>query len=305
MNEFYGSEDLHSHEDFHTGFHFAPRRAEPIRVLKTANRSVPIGPPPAIHIPLVAVKPSLWRRVIDHPVLSMFGLVFLLFGILTMKMGSEHAAVAASIRHADPASYGSKLPAVNKLAAMSAVSPARMSYSFLSPTENVDDFCEQIQNDARFQFDCSRRQEYTVKNQFTAFIAGWDGTKLFWAKRARVVKVGTRIFTDGENSYLAICGNKISFTTQTPSRDIADGVLESPSTPAPDDAVTPIPPVAVSSGSTASVEEPARRRGLPLWLADIGIVAGGGLAAIHHDGNTPSTWTPPPSDNCSLEIACK
>lgn len=297
---FYRWEDLHESDDFTR--HLASDAQREVRSLRTANRNVPSGLPPAIHIPLVAAKPSLWRRILDHPVLAMLMLVFLLFFVLSMKMGSERAAVAASIRSADPASYASKLPAVNKLAVMS---PVHMSYSFLSPVGNVDDFCEQIQGDSRFQFDCYRRQEYTVRNQFTAFVAGWDGTKLFWSKRPRVVKVGTLIFTDGENSYLAICGNKISFTTQTPSRDVADGVLESPSTPTPDEAVTPqqLPPQMVSSGDVARVEEPARKRGGFAWW-DVGIVAGGAAAAFRHN-DSPSTWTPPPPQDCQLEIACK
>lgn len=169
----------------------------------------------------------------------------------------------------------------------------KLSYAFLTPTGNVDDFCEQIQFDARFTFNCATRQEYRLQNAMTVFVAGWNGSKMFWSSKPRLLKVGTLMFTDGENTYLAQCGNKISFVPQGPVEpSVPDNKLDEPEVSVETQLdIAKIP----STIREAEIQQSTRK--LPLaTIADGGIVAAG-MASLWKN-HSPE----PPPQQCTDAI---
>lgn len=169
----------------------------------------------------------------------------------------------------------------------------KLSYAFLTPTGNVDDFCEQIQFDARFTFNCEARQEYRLQNAMTVFVAGWNGSKMFWSSKPRLLKVGTLMFTDGENTYLAQCGNKISFVPQGPVMpSVPDNKLDEPEGPREETQISleHIP----STVREAEIQQSTRKLQFPV-IADGGIVAAG-MASLwknHSPEPSPAQCTDP------------
>lgn len=169
----------------------------------------------------------------------------------------------------------------------------KLSYAFLTPTGNVDDFCEQIQFDARFAFNCEHRQEYRLQNAMTVFVAGWDGSKMFWSSKPRLLPVGTLMFTDGENTYLAKCGNKISFVPQGPVvPSVPDNKLEEPEVPVEQTVRLDVPTTIHQAEQRES-----KRLSIPV-VADGGIIAAG-MATLWRN-HSPE----PPPQQCTdaLEV---
>lgn len=183
--------------------------------------------------------------------------VVCLYTAATMQ---RNTLIATNMLAASVSTHQSPLANVPHLYPLSSYQEPRLHYSFLSPTDNVDDFCEQIQDDSRFTFDCSKRKEYRLDLPIKVFVAGWKDNAIFWSHKLKTIKAGELMFTDGENTYLAKCGNKISYVPGITDETVADDKLDTPvfaSIP---------PPMSLTPGSLIpSVTANTSHMPLPTW----------------------------------------
>lgn len=274
--------------DFYSGTGYG-RRAQVVHPrLRTLGKVVQINPTeyPRIALTTDKTEPSTLLGGIRHHPVATLGLICLgLFAIAGYQRNAEYQHRVEQIRD-NPAPASS---APHLFQTEPASPEARLSYSFLSPTGNVDDFCEQIQGETRFTFDCAKRQEFRLLYPITVFVAGWKDGKMFWSHKMRTLKAGELMFTDGENTYLAKCGNKVSFVPAGPNlADVPDDMLEVPAVQAIEPPVTLAPSVKSSESTTDK-----KKAGF-MWAVDTGIVAAGVGGAVwrnHSPEPPPQTCT--------------
>jgi hypothetical protein len=234
-------------------------------------------------------------------------LTLIAIGLSRVQMADQDAAVAAEIATSSPTPHVSSI---------SAVKPVVYNYSVIpGGVANVADFCNQIQSDAAFQgFNCNVAYETLLRSPIAVFMTFKKNGHIYWTKHLVTVKAGELIYTDGQRSFLARCGNEIGFALREPSMQIDESLLSQPSAPAADVSLVSLAP---SDSYAAAAVEPgalpvapagvvpasgaARSSVSPAWLATAAAVP---LLIWHGGGGNQSPAIPPPPKCDSVEVSC-
>jgi hypothetical protein len=249
------------------------------------------------------------RHVIYLAILTLIAICLLRF-----QMADRDAVVAAEIASSSPA------PVVRSPSALKKVV---YNYSVIPGGEpNVADFCEHIQSDAAFNgFNCNVAYETSLRSSISVFMTFKKNGHIYWTKHLVSVKAGELIYTDGQRSFLARCGNEIGFAPQQPTMEIDESLLSEPTLPAspaalvlapsgssaatvdfvvvPTSVLTSVP--AYIAPDVASASSPARSGFSPAWLATAAAVP---LLIWHGGGGNQSPAIPPAPKCDSIEFGC-